>query len=144
MIKEELKQRKIKTGIKKLDDLLKGGIPTGSNTMLIGPPFSGKKELTQIMVISMLQRGLPVIFVTFGEPAASILGDLANISPIVDAYLNIGRLYIIDAFSQQSGIEKTNQQGMFTFSLKLILREYLKPVTALSGTLRKEFHQFSC
>jgi len=112
MIKEELKQRKIKTGIKKLDDLLKGGIPTGSNTMLIGPPFSGKKELTQIMVISMLQRGLPVILVTFGEPAASILGDLANISPIVDAYLNIGRLYIIDAFSQQSGIEKTNQQGI--------------------------------
>ena len=112
IIKEELKQRKIKTGIKKLDDLLKGGIPISSNTMLIGPPFSGKKELIQIMVASMLQRGLPVIFITFEEPAASILADLTNISPIVDAYLQIGRLYIIDAFSMQAGIEKLDQPGI--------------------------------
>jgi len=36
-------EKKVKSGIERLDDLLLGGMPFGSNVLYVGPPFIGKE-----------------------------------------------------------------------------------------------------
>jgi len=52
-IKAEISERKVKTGTRRLDDLLYGGIPIGSNVLIYGPPYS-KKE---VLVYSFIAEG---------------------------------------------------------------------------------------
>src|SRR5205807_2781198 len=39
----EVKQQKVKTGIPRLDDLMFGGIPFGTNASVYGPAYVGKE-----------------------------------------------------------------------------------------------------
>lgn len=112
LIKEEINIKKIRTGIKKLDDLLKGGVPMGSNTMMIGPPFCGREELSQLMEVSMVGRGLPLVIISFDKPAKIILEELRVISPIIDVYVQLNRLFIIDTFSLSAGLERLDNAGI--------------------------------
>ncbi len=112
LIKEEMNIKKIRTGIKKLDDLLKGGIPMGSNTMMVGPPFCGREELSLLMEVSMVQRGLPLVIISFDKPAKIILEELRVISPIIDVYVQLNRLFIIDTFSLSAGLERLDSSGI--------------------------------
>ncbi|HEY9246879.1 MAG TPA: ATPase domain-containing protein, partial [Candidatus Methanoperedens sp.] len=64
----------IETGIPKLDEALGGGIKTGSNVILIGPPMSGKDViLNYIMYHGAAKNDNAVITVNTHEPASSIL-----------------------------------------------------------------------
>jgi circadian clock protein KaiC len=68
---------RVQSGIVNLDDILKGGLPKGSVTVVSGPPGSGKTILTQQISFHNATRTNRVLaFGTLSEPTAKILKHL--------------------------------------------------------------------
>ncbi len=126
-LKSEIQERKLKTGIRKLDDLLTGGIPFPSNIMIYGPPFAGKEEMIYNIITSSIQRGLPSIIVTFDRTSESLLQGMSYFSPLVNGYLELDMLYFIDTFT------RTTRE--ITSESKSII--YLDNQTDLEGVTRE-------
>ncbi len=131
-LKSEFEERKVKTGVKKLDDLLTGGVPVPSNIMIYGPAFAGKEEMVYNIITSSIQRGLPSIILTFDRTSASILKNLSYFSPLVAGYLDLEMLHIIDTFTRTTNEEAESSGGI----------TYLESQTDLEG-VNKELNKIS-
>jgi len=59
----EVKQQKVKMGIPRLDDLLFGGIPFGTNASVYGPAYVGKEVLVSLFMAEGLKKGVPVLWI---------------------------------------------------------------------------------
>ncbi|HEX7600672.1 MAG TPA: ATPase domain-containing protein, partial [Polyangiaceae bacterium] len=65
---------RIETGVRNLDAVLGGGLPTGSVTVVSGPPGSGKTILTQQLCLHAASRTSRILyFNTLSEPTAKTL-----------------------------------------------------------------------
>ncbi|MGA2286772.1 MAG: ATPase domain-containing protein [Dehalococcoidia bacterium] len=66
--------QRISTGMPALDAILDGGIPTGSSTMIIGPPGAGKTILSlSILFANASEEGKALYFTTVSEPPTKLL-----------------------------------------------------------------------
>ena len=75
------RENRIATGIRSFDELLGGGLPTGSVVVVAGPPGSGKTILTQQIAFFNAAAGKKVLFFnTLSEPTAKTLGYLERFS----------------------------------------------------------------
>jgi KaiC/GvpD/RAD55 family RecA-like ATPase len=72
---------KIKSGVPRLDDLLYGGFPAGSNILLSGPNFIGKETLCNLFISEGLNRDVPCLYITVDENYTKILARIAEIVP---------------------------------------------------------------
>jgi circadian clock protein KaiC len=70
---------RLPTGVRNLDELLRGGIPKGGVTVIAGPPGAGKTILTQQICFHNVANDRPVLyFNTLSEPTAKTLRYLAQ------------------------------------------------------------------
>ncbi|MEE9268400.1 MAG: ATPase domain-containing protein [Thermoplasmata archaeon] len=99
----EFKQEKVKTGTPRLDDLLLGGIPFGSNVSVYGPPFIGKEVLVNAFIAEGLKKGVPAIWVTTDKTPDDIRDEMQSVVPGYEEYENLGLVHYIDAYSKGMG-----------------------------------------
>lgn len=111
-LKSEIQERKMKTGVRKLDDLLSGGVPVPSNIMVYGPPFAGKEEMLYNIITSSIQRGLPSIIVTFDRTVETLIQGMSYFSPLVRGYLDLDMLYVIDTFTKTTKEVQTESSSI--------------------------------
>ncbi len=104
-VEKEKDVTKIKTGVRRLDDLLYGGLPLNSNIFVYGPPFTGKSVLLNLFIAEGLRKGIPAIFVLTDKAPSEIREGLSQILPKVDIYEKKGLLRYVDAYSRSMGIE---------------------------------------
>lgn len=72
---------RVTTGIKNLDDILGGGLPKGSITLLTGIPGAGKTTMAQqICFNNATPENKALIFQTLSEPAAKTLNYMSQFS----------------------------------------------------------------
>jgi KaiC/GvpD/RAD55 family RecA-like ATPase len=103
--KLELKIEKAKTGDRRLDDLLLGGVPFGANVLIYGPPFTGKEVTINSFVAEGLQKGVPCIFVITDKLPSEIREEMMFIVSGFEEYEKMGLVRFIDAYSRSIGIE---------------------------------------
>lgn len=96
-VEEEYAVEKIKTGVERLDDLLMGGMPFGSNVLYVGPPFIGKEVGMLLFAAEGLRKGVPVVIVTTSKTPKEIAKDMAPILPTFMEFENLGLVHWIDA-----------------------------------------------
>jgi len=101
-VEEEYAVAKIKTGIERLDDLLLGGMPFGSNVLCVGPPFIGKEVAMLLFVAEGLKKGIPAVIVTTSHSPAEISKDMAPILPTFMEFDQLGLVRWIDASSMDA------------------------------------------
>ena len=65
-------RKKLPTGIPGLDELVGGGFPEGSTTVLSGPPGIGKSSLTMQFVYSGVKLDEPGIYITIEDTVDSV------------------------------------------------------------------------
>ena len=96
-VEEEYAVEKVKTGVERLDDLIMGGMPFGSNVLYVGPPFIGKEVGMLLFAAEGLRKGVPVIIVTTSKTPKEISKDMAPILPTFMEFENLGLVHWIDA-----------------------------------------------
>ena len=99
---------RVETGIKRLDEMLDGGLQESSTTLVYGPPFAGKEVLTTLFFLHGLAQGIPGIMVLTGEAASDVRQRLAKIDPAFPEYERRGLVHFIDTYSRSIGAEDDN------------------------------------
>lgn len=68
-------KQRISTGVAGLDELTRGGLLRGSNTVLSGPTGSGKTMLATRFAAESVAQGEPVLFVSYEEAHEQVLDN---------------------------------------------------------------------
>jgi circadian clock protein KaiC len=80
-MKTKTQDRRIPTGVRNLDDVLSGGLPAGTLTVLAGTPGTGKTILSQQIVFNnATSQNRALMFQTLSEPTAKTLRYLKQFS----------------------------------------------------------------
>ncbi|MFQ5837755.1 MAG: ATPase domain-containing protein [Thermoplasmata archaeon] len=101
--KLELRQEKVKTGTPRLDDLLLGGVPFGSNISVYGPPFIGKEVIVNGFVAEGLKKGIPAILVITDKTPDDVREEMQYVLPGYEEYERLGLVKYVDAYSKGMG-----------------------------------------
>ncbi|MFB3909668.1 MAG: ATPase domain-containing protein [Candidatus Eisenbacteria bacterium] len=80
------------SGIAELDALTGGGLPSGSNTLVVGPSGSGKTTLSMHYVHHALQQGQTAAVFAFEETPQILLMRTRSMGMDLEPYLNSGKL----------------------------------------------------
>ena len=100
---------RLATGVRNLDEILGGGLPRGSVTVVAGPPGSGKTILSQQLSFRNATAENPVLyFNTLSEPTAKTLRYLKQLS-FFDAKAFDTSIHFVDlgVLLRTNGLEKT-------------------------------------
>lgn len=106
----------IPSGSKALDKLLGGGIPKGSNLLLIGALGRGKSAFAKHFIAEGLGRNERCLFIAVDDDPSQIRDGLNKILPQrTDHYESAGTLRFVDAYSwssQGGGKDKFKIEGV--------------------------------
>ncbi|MGB6501319.1 MAG: ATPase domain-containing protein, partial [Thermoplasmata archaeon] len=96
-------ETKVKSGIRRLDDLLFGGFPPGVQVMVNGPAHTGKDVLARLFSVEGLKQGIPSIWVVTDKTHLQVREDLAALFPgYADSEKN-GMIRYVDLYSRSVG-----------------------------------------
>lgn len=96
---------RVETGVKRLDDMLDGGIPAGATALLYGPPFIGKDVLARLFLLAGCRKGIPGILLLTGDAASDVRKQLAGMDPRYPEYEANGLVHFVDTYSRSIGAE---------------------------------------
>ncbi len=102
-IKAEIQEKKVKTGTRRLDDLLYGGIPIGSNILIYGPPYSKKEVLVYSFMAEGVRKGVPIIWILTDKTVMEIREAMSFVLPTYEQYEKMKLVYYVDAYSRSIG-----------------------------------------
>lgn len=109
----EIQQAKVRTGNRRLDDLLLGGIPFGSNILVHGPPFTGKEVMIGQFVSEGLSKGIPCIWVITDKTPSDIRGEMNYVLSGYEEYEKLGLIKYIDTYSLSMGQTAEDEYTIF-------------------------------
>ncbi|HEX4067999.1 MAG TPA: ATPase domain-containing protein [Acidobacteriaceae bacterium] len=92
--KPGFERRPVPSGLTELDDLLRGGIDTGTSTLLTGPAGCGKSTIAFHYAYSSAQRGENAMIFTFDEALGTLLDRAKGLGMNPDAVLQSGALQV--------------------------------------------------
>ena len=104
----EIKQEKAKTGTARLDDLLLGGVPFGSNVLVYGPPFTGKEVLINVFIAEGLKKGIPALWILTEKTPNEIREEMGFVVSGYEEYEKLGLVRYVDAYSRSMGDDSTD------------------------------------
>jgi len=105
---------KARTGIRGLDEIIRGGLPRGRSTLITGGPGCGKTLLgLQFLVAGAREHGEPGVLVTFEESAEEVAVNVASLGFDLDGLQRDGLLAVY-AFR----VEPTEVAGTGAFNLE--------------------------
>jgi KaiC/GvpD/RAD55 family RecA-like ATPase len=123
-------------GIDRLDELLKGGLPVRTNTLLYAPPFIGKETILKSYALSGLHENEPVVFVLTDSSFSEMKEEMKKLDPKFLQYEKDGWVRYIDIYSK--GVELKEEGPYVTFVDSPINRER---ITASIIKNQKEFQR---
>lgn len=99
----------METGVRRLDELLKGGLPNRTVTLVYGPPFLGKRLLGRMFLMEGMRNGMPGILVHTDSAAQEVRAQMAQLD---DGYSDLekkGLMYYVDTYSKSIGAAEPMQ-----------------------------------
>lgn len=109
-ILQEIEQEKAKTGTSRLDDLMLGGIPLGSNVSIYGPPHCGKNVMINSFMAEGIEKGVPAVWVITDKTVDDIREEMKFVLPTYKEYERRGLIYYVDAYSISMGEVSEDQK----------------------------------
>lgn len=80
------------SGVKALDDLLDGGLTSGTSTLITGPSGSGKSSVAMQYALAACREGERVAVLQFDESIATICARMEGMGQPIDGLMKQGRL----------------------------------------------------
>jgi circadian clock protein KaiC len=85
----------VSSGVPKLDELMGGGLPCGSNTLFSGPSGVGKTTTAISCVLSALRRGEKAVYYLFDEGLSTLVVRARQLGLDIEPYLASGHLHVV-------------------------------------------------
>ncbi len=105
-----------KTGIERLDELLKGGIPLKSNVLVYSPPFIGKEIILKRFALSGLQEGENVVFILTDKSFKDMKEEMLKLDKKYEEYERDGKIRYIDVYSPSVELQEESEWATFVDS----------------------------
>lgn len=107
----EIKFTQIPTGVEILDKLIGGGLPKGSNILLIGALGRGKSTFARKFIAEGLTRGEKCLFVAVDDDPLLVRSELNKMTRTMSTELeNKNALRFVDAYTWTSGEGRSQEQ----------------------------------
>ncbi len=133
-------ETKVKSGIRRLDDLLYGGFPIGSQILVNGPAHTGKDVLARLFSAEGLRLGIPSIWVVTDKTYLQVREDLAGLYPGVAEAEKTGMIRYADLYSRAVGATPTGVGVRFLSSTdKNVLDQLSDTVRSFAEELKEKF-----
>ncbi len=130
---------RISSGIKGLDDLLSGGIPSGHTVAVIGPFGSGKTTMAMQFIYHGLINNEKCVYISLEEDRDSIIKTAREFSWNFETYIDKNLLFVKldpeDAKSTMTRIENDLSQEIAEFGAKRVV---LDSATLLTMMFQEE------
>jgi circadian clock protein KaiC len=126
--------RRISSGVKRLDSVLGGGYYSDSSVLITGVPGTAKTTLSGAFVEAACRRGERALFVSFDTDSSQVVRNLVSVGIRLQRYVDKGLLHVISARSISASAE------IHLMNIKNRAREHgarcvvVDPVSALSKT----------
>jgi KaiC/GvpD/RAD55 family RecA-like ATPase len=95
---------KVRSGVRRLDDLLFGGFPPGSQILVNGPAHTGKDVLARLFIAEGLKQGIPAIWVTTDKTYTQIRDEMVALVPSYSQFESKGLVRYVDLYARSLGI----------------------------------------
>lgn len=87
-------QRRLPSGLTRLDDLLGGGLERGTSTLLVGAPGTGKSSVAVQFALSAARRGEHAALFVFDESVATLLSRSQGMGMDLAPYVASGNIQL--------------------------------------------------
>jgi KaiC/GvpD/RAD55 family RecA-like ATPase len=136
----DVSEVKVKTGVRRLDDLLFGGFPAGTQVLVNGPAHTGKDTLARLFSTEGLKQGIPSIWVVTDKTWTQVRDDLITLYPKYEDAEKNGMLRFVDLYSRSVGAS-TSASGVRLLSStdKGVLEQLGQTVNGFSEELKEKF-----
>jgi KaiC/GvpD/RAD55 family RecA-like ATPase len=99
----EVQEAKVKSGVRRLDDLVYGGFPVGTQILVNGPAHTGKDTLARIFSAEGLRLGIPSIWIVTDKTWTQVKEDLTGLFPGYPEAEKNGMIRYVDMYSRSVG-----------------------------------------
>lgn len=127
------------TGISKLDEILEGGLPKGSTTLIAGGPGTGKTILAaQFIYSGATKYGEKGVYVIFGENAETFKSNMLSLGWDFEKLQEKRQVEILDLISlkEPESVEKTFDEIVEAVRALGAKRLVIDSITALTAVFR--------
>jgi circadian clock protein KaiC len=97
--------KRISSGLARLDHMLKGGYHCGSNVLISGAPGTAKSTLSGLFAAAACERGERTLYVSFDEGAAQIVRNLRSVNIDLTPHLKSGLLKMYSTRTRGPNVE---------------------------------------
>jgi circadian clock protein KaiC len=104
-LKYEVSNKRISSGLPRLDSMLRGGYHCGSNVLISGAPGTAKSTLAGLFAAAASKRGERTLYVSFDEGAAQIVRNLQSVGIQLAPYLKSGLLRMYSTRTRGPNVE---------------------------------------
>jgi len=133
-------ETKVKSGVRRLDDLLYGGFPIGSQVLVNGPAHTGKDVLARLFSAEGLRLGIPSIWVVTDKTYLQVREDLAGLYPGFAEADKRGMIRYVDLYSRAVGASPTGVGVRFLSPTdKNVLDQLSQTVNSFAEELKEKF-----
>ncbi len=103
--RSDFKRTRMSSGIAEFDQLLGGGVETGSSTLILGPAGTGKSLASIVFIAAAVERGEKAALFVFDEELGLLFSRMKGLGIDLEAMLRSGSLFIeqVDAAELSPG-----------------------------------------
>jgi KaiC/GvpD/RAD55 family RecA-like ATPase len=131
---------KVRSGIRRLDDLLYGGFPAGAQLLVNGPAHTGKDVLARLFCVEGLKLGIPSIWVVTDSTWMQVRDDLSQLYPGYAEAEKNGMVLFADLYSRSVGSTQTAPGvRMISSTDKGVLDQLAQTVNGFSEELKERY-----
>ncbi len=136
----EAAETKVKSGIRRLDDLLNGGYPVAAQLLVNGPAHTGKDVLARLFSVEGLKLGIPSIWIVTDKTWGQVREDLAGLYPKYEEAEKAGMIRFVDLYSRSVGSSgSTPGVRLLSSTDKGVLDQLAQTVNSISEELKTRF-----
>jgi len=134
---------RVRSGVRRLDDLLFGGFLPGSQLLVSGPAHSGKDVLARLFSVEGLRQEIPSIWVVTDKTYGQVREDLTQLYPALPDAERKGLLKFVDLYSLAVGATASAPGVRFLSSTdRGMLDQLSKAVDGYAEQLKERFHAY--
>ncbi|MCI4345454.1 MAG: hypothetical protein L3K07_01675 [Thermoplasmata archaeon] len=100
---------KVRTGVRRLDDLLFGGLPPGSQVLVNGPAHTGKDLLGRFFLIEGLKQGQGALLVVTDRTYTILREEMQALLPNYTELERRGLVRYVDLYSRSLGVTEAEK-----------------------------------